>query len=72
VIHSRDDQEVGVVHEVISPENQPQLSQTMMGQYWLGKTKPKQVFRLDPKCFQNVATEFKKKEYLTEFSTDNG
>jgi len=38
--HSRDDQEEGVAHKVISPENQPQLSQTMMGQYWLGKAKP--------------------------------
>jgi len=32
-------------HEVKSPENQPQFSQMTMGQYQLGKTKPKQVFR---------------------------
>jgi len=43
---SRDNQEVGMAHKVKSPENQPQFSQMMMGQYWLGKTKPKQVFRL--------------------------
>jgi len=39
VVHSRDSEEVGVTHEVKSPENQPQFSQMMMGQYWLGKTK---------------------------------
>ena len=38
VVHSRDDQEVGMAHKAKSPENQPQLSQMMMGQYWLGKT----------------------------------
>ena len=31
VVHSRDDKEVGVAHEVKSPENQPQFSQTTMG-----------------------------------------
>jgi len=40
VVHSRDDQEVGVAHKVKSPKNQPQFSQMMMGQYWLGKTSP--------------------------------
>jgi len=45
VVHRKDDQEVGVAHKVESPENQPQFSQVMMGQYWLGKTKPKQAFR---------------------------
>ena len=39
MVHSRDDQELGMAHEVKSPENQPQLSQMTMGQYWLGKTK---------------------------------
>jgi len=34
-------QEVGVAHEVKSPENQPQFSQKTMGQYWLCSTKPK-------------------------------
>jgi len=41
VVNSRDDQELGMAQEVKSPENQPQFSQTLMGQYWLGKTKPK-------------------------------
>jgi len=45
VVHSRDDQGVGVAHEVKLPENQPKFSQMMMGQYWFGKTKPKQAFR---------------------------
>jgi len=40
VVHNRDNQEVGVAHEVKSPENQPQIT---IGQYWLGKTKPKQA-----------------------------
>jgi len=35
VVHSRYGQEVGVVHEVKSPENQPQFFLTTMGQYWL-------------------------------------
>jgi len=43
VVHSRDDQEVGVAHEVKSPDNQPQFYQMMMGHYWLDKTKPKLV-----------------------------
>ena len=48
MVHSRDDQEVGVAHEVKSPENQPQFSQMTKGQYWLGKIKPKQVL------YQNI------------------
>ena len=52
--NSGDDEEIGVAHEVKSPENQLQFSQTTMGQYWLGKTKPKQAFR----SIQKVATEF--------------
>jgi len=31
VVHSRDDEEVGVAHKVKSPENQPQFSHTTMG-----------------------------------------
>jgi len=46
VVHSRDDEEVDMAHEVKSPENQPQFSQVRMGQYWFGKTKPKEAFRL--------------------------
>jgi len=45
VVHSKDNKEVDVAHEVKSPENQPQFSQMTMGQYWLGKTMPKQAFR---------------------------
>ena len=43
VVHSRDDQEVGVANKLKSPKNQPQFSQTTMGWYWC-KTKPKQAF----------------------------
>ena len=55
-VYSRDNKEVGVAHEVKSPKTQPQFSQTTMGQYWLGKTKPKQAFRMT----QNAAMEFLK------------
>ena len=30
-VHSWDNKEVGMAHEVKSPENQPQFSQTTMG-----------------------------------------
>jgi len=33
-----------------------------MWQYWLGNTKPKKSFQIDPKHFQNVVTKFKKKK----------
>jgi len=52
VVHSRDDQEVGVAHKVKSPKNQPHFSQTMMEQHWLGKTKPKQAFRSTQNAFK--------------------
>jgi len=60
VVHSRDNKGVGVAHKIIPPKNQPQFSQTMMGQYWLGKTKPKQAFRATRNAFKKVATELKK------------
>jgi len=60
VIHSRDDEEVGVDHEVKSPENQPRFSQTMMGQYWLSKTKPKQAFRSTQNAFKKLPQNLKK------------
>ena len=69
MVHSRDDEEVGMAHEVKSPENQPQFSQMTMGQYWLGKTKPKQVFRSTRNTFKKLSRNFKK-NYLTEFSSD--
>jgi len=66
VVHSRDDQEVGVAHEVKSPENQPQFSQMTMGQYWLGITKlSDQPEMLSKSCYVIL-----KKNYLAEFSTD--
>ena len=69
MVHSRDDKEVGVAHEVKSPKNQPQFSQITMGQYWLGKTKPKQAFRSTRNVFKKLPRNLKK-IYLTEFSTD--
>jgi len=39
VIHSRDHEEVGMAHKIISFQS-PQFSQMTMGQYWLCKTKP--------------------------------
>jgi len=68
VVHSRDDQEISVAHKVKSPENQPHFCQTMMGQYWLGKTKPKQAFRSTRNAFKKLP---RRKVYLTEFSTDD-
>jgi len=43
VVHIWDDQEVGVVHAIISPKNQPQFSQTIIRQYWLGKQSPNKL-----------------------------
>jgi len=60
VVYSTDDQEVGVAHKVKSPENQPQFFQTMMGQYWLDKTKPKQAFRSTQNDFKKLPRNFKK------------
>jgi len=42
----------------------------MMGQYWLGKTKPKQALRLTQNAFKKVATELFFKNYSTKFSID--
>jgi len=60
VVHSRDDEEVGMAHEVKSPKNHPQFSQTTMGQYWLGKTKPKQAFRSTQNAFKKLPWNLKK------------
>jgi len=38
VLHSGNDEGVGVVHEIVLPKNQPQFAQTMMGQYWLSNS----------------------------------
>jgi len=58
VVHSRDDEEVGVAHKVKSLEKQPQFSQMTMGQYWLGKTKPKQAFRWTRDGFKKLPQNF--------------
>ena len=67
VVHSIDDKEVGMAHEVKSPENQPQFSQMIMGQYWLGNTKHKQTFRWSRNTFKKLPWKFNF-FYLTEFS----
>ena len=51
---------VSMAYEVKSPENQPQFSQTMMGQYWLGKPMPKQAFKLTRNAFKNLPQKFKR------------
>jgi len=67
LVHSRDYQEVDVVHKVKSPVSQPQFSQTTIGQYWLGKTKPKQTSDR-PEMLSKSCHGIQKKKYLTEFS----
>ena len=54
VLYSRDHKGLGMAHEKASPENQPQFSLTMTRQYWLGKTKPKQAFRLTRNAFNKL------------------
>ena len=39
MVYSREEQEVDVAYKVELPENQPQFSQTTMGEYWLDKMK---------------------------------
>jgi len=56
--YSRDNEEVGMAHKVELPENQPQFSQTTMGQYWFGKTKPKQAFRSTQNSFKKFPWNF--------------
>jgi len=58
VIHSRDDQEVGVAYKVKSPKKSASISQTMMGEYWLGKTKPKQTCRSTQNAFKELPWNF--------------
>ena len=57
VLYSKDHKGLGVAHEKTSPKNQLHVSLTTMRQYWLGKTKPKQAFRLTRNVVQ-VAMEF--------------
>jgi len=51
----------GVAHKVKSTKNQPQFSQTMMVQYWLGKNKPKQAFTSTRNAFKTLPQNFKNK-----------
>ena len=60
VLHSRDHKGVGVAHKITSPKNQPQFSQMTMKQYWLGKTKPKQVLRSTRNAFTKLLQNLKK------------
>jgi len=64
VVHSRDDEGIGMAHKIVSSKKP---AQTMTGQHWLGKTKPKKVFRLTQNAFKKLLRKFKK-IYL-EFST---
>jgi len=48
-----------MAHKVISPKKQPQFFQMTMGQYWLGKTKPKKAFRLTRNAFKKLPQNFK-------------
>jgi len=50
MVHSRNNKGVGVAHKVISPKNQPQLSHTTMGQYWLSV----KSFQIDLKCCYGI------------------
>jgi len=45
------------------------LDKKMMGQHWLGKTKPKQAIKSTRNNFKKVLWNLKK-NYLTEFSTN--
>ena len=54
--NSRDDEGLGVAHEIKSPKYQPQFS---LGQYWLDKTKPQQTFRLTQNAFKKLLLNFK-------------
>ena len=51
VLYSRDHKGMGVTHP----------KQTMMWQYWLGKTKPKQAFRLTQHVSYKLLRNLKKK-----------
>ena len=50
-----------MAQETISPKKKPQFPLTMMRQYWLGKTKPKQAFRLTQNAFNKLLWNLKKK-----------
>ena len=58
-----------MIHKIILPKKQPQFPLTMMRQYWLDETKPKQAFRLTLNAFNKLLWN-KIIIYLMEFSTD--
>jgi len=66
MVHSRDDKEVGVAHEVKSPENQPEFSETTMGQVKVSPNKLSDRSEVLSKSCHGIL----KIIYLTEFSTD--
>ena len=68
VLYGRDHKGVGMAHKITSPKIQPQFSQAMMRQYWLGKTKPKKAFKSTQNAFKKLLRIFKK-NHLTEFFT---
>ena len=46
MVHNRDHGGVGITcGPQNNTKNQPQFPQMTIGQYWLGKSKPKQAFR---------------------------
>ena len=59
VVYIRGHKAVGMAHEVTSPKDQPQFSQTMIRHYWLHKSKPKQAFRLTRSVFNKLLPNFK-------------
>jgi len=59
VLHGGDHQGLGMAHKQISSKNQPHFSHTTTWQYWLGKTKPKKVFRSIRNAFNKLLQKFK-------------
>ena len=54
-VYSSDHKGVGMAHKETSSQKQPHFSLTMMRQYWLGETKPKQAFRFSATPYQSVS-----------------
>ena len=59
VLYSRDHKgvPVGMAHEITSPKNQLQFSQTTMKHYWLGQTKLEEAFRSSRNAFKKLLLE---------------
>ena len=58
VLYSKEHKGVGVAHKITSPKKQPQFPLMTMRQHWLGKTKPKQAFRLIGNAFNKLLQNF--------------